>query len=141
MNANIADFAALETPLDEEPLFPVEPPDGKKLLSEDDRCGIMLRLMHLQLPKVLIYHVANEGKRHPGRARKIGIHGGAFDYELKWHGGTACLEMKGYTKAGRPGALSDNQIRFGNRLHAMGHPVACFFDPEKAVAWVRGLMA
>lgn len=131
------DWGALETPLDEQPLFPVQEPDGKRAWSEDDRCAVLLGYMRIMAPGVTLRHFANEGKRNPLRAKRLGIIAGLFDYGFWWPGGAALIEMKGYTKAGRPGALSPAQISFGNALHRGGHNVAMFFSPQNAADWLR----
>lgn len=131
-------FAHLETPLDEAPLFPVEAPDGRKDWPEDQRQATFFRLLHLAGPTVLAFPVPNAGKRNPMKARREGIVGGVLDIMVMWEGaGRAMVELKGYSKAGRPGELQQNQIDFGNRAVRIGCPVACFFEPINAISWLR----
>lgn len=130
-------WASLETALSEPPLFPCEQPDGKRAWSEDDRCSTLLAYLRIMAPGVTLRHFANEGKRNPRRAKRVGIIAGLFDYGFWWHGGAALIEMKGYTKDGRAGSLSQAQIDFGNTLHRQGHKVAMFFSPQNAAAWLR----
>lgn len=127
----------LSDELNEQPLFPVEAPDGRRTWAEIDRQVVLFRDMHMLAPAVLGFAIPNAGKRNPVQARKEGIMAGVFDTEWRWPGGSAFVEMKGYTKAGRAGALSTAQIEFGNRLHKMGVPVGCFFTPALAVQFLR----
>ncbi len=137
-------FTDLESALDPEPLFHVEPPDGVKHQTELMRVVAFRRLMRQFAPKVLLYANANAGKRNPRKAVAEGIIAGVFDFSCWWEPvdplidrGCALVEMKGYSAAGRPGKLSTAQIEFGNRLWTAGHRVACFFDPLSALGWLR----
>jgi hypothetical protein len=133
-------FADLETPLYETPLFYVEPPDGRKDWPEFDRQRALFRHMRSAAPAVCCHSVPNEGKRHTYFAKAAGLTGGVFD--TAWHHEpplSAFIEMKGYDARGRPGSLSDAQITWGNRMHRLGHHVACFFSPHNAAEWLRGL--
>lgn len=132
---------ALEGELNDAPRFPVEAPDGKRGWTELDRQAVFRQIMRNAAPSVLVYAVPNAGKRNPAQARKEGIMGGVFDLQCWWNRGVALPEMKGYDSRGRPGKLSQAQIDWGNRMHDMGWPVACFFDPYAAVDWVRSLGA
>lgn len=120
-----------------EPLFFVETPDGRRDWTELNRVVAFRQFMRMAAPKVLIFANANAGKRNPMQARREGIVAGVFDYTAHAIGRTAYLEFKGYSKAGRPGVLSDNQVEFGNRMHRFGIPCACFFSPHRAVDWLR----
>ncbi|WEK42961.1 MAG: hypothetical protein P0Y64_16710 [Candidatus Sphingomonas colombiensis] len=139
MNA-LAIFDALETPLDPEPRFPVEPPDGRRDVAELPRQTEFLRLMRLAGPSVEVRAYPNAGKRNPRQAISEGIKSGVFDIACWWNRGHAMIEFKGYSQR-RAGELSANQIDFGNCLHDMGFPVACFFTPEAAVAWLADIGA
>lgn len=124
--------------LDEQPLFPVEGPDGKRHLSEIQRQATFINLMKTLAPTVMVFAIPNAGKRNPRLAKKEGITGGVFDLCCTWEGGGICWpEMKGYSSAGRAGELSRSQISWGNDMYRRGHKVACFFDPMSAVNWVR----
>lgn len=125
----------------EVPLFPVEAPDGLCDVPEISRQVMLFRDMRILAPTVFGFAIPNAGKRNPVTARKEGICGGAFDTEWHWDGGSAWVEMKGYDKRGYPGKLSGNQIAWGNRMHLIGKPVACFFDPSAAVQWLKSLGA
>lgn len=140
--------------LNEAPRFPVEAPDGKRGWTELDRQAVFRQIMRNAAPAVLVYAVPNAGKRNPAQARKEGIMGGVFDLQCWWRDraptehnlvpfgtGFAAPEMKGYDSRGRAGRLSQAQIDWGNRMHDMGWPVACFFDPYAAVDWIRSLGA
>ena len=137
----MADWAALESDLHPAPSFPVQKPDGKRDWTELQRQTTLLRLVHSVGPKILAYPNANAGKRNPMQARREGIMAGVFD--LSFNAAipfmTAHVELKGYSKAGRAGTLSPQQIEWGNRMHALGKPVACFFCPYDAVEWLRML--
>lgn len=131
-------FDHLETPLDEAPLFPVELPDGRKDWPENARQAALFSMMRYAAPQIVGFPIPNAGKRNPAKARKEGIRAGVFD--TVWHGPhplTAYVELKGYDKRGRPGKLSQSQIDWGNRMHRLGFPVACFFSPHNAVNWLR----
>jgi hypothetical protein len=136
------DFFPADEPLDEAPLFPVEAPDGRKSVDELARVVVFRQLIRIAAPSVLLFANANAGKRSPAQARREGIMAGVFDYSVAWEGGQiAYPEFKGYRAGGRPGKLSDAQIRWGNAMHKRGFPVACFFTPEAAVEWLRSLGA
>src|SRR5690606_25860469 len=91
-------------------------------------------------PHVALWATANAGKRNPTQARREGIRAGVFDVQVV-HEAPLCawIEMKGYTAAGRAGKLSEAQVEWGNRMSALGHHVACFFDPYDAVDWLRSV--
>jgi hypothetical protein len=134
-------LAALDETLTAEPRFPVEPPDGRKHIAELPRQTTLLSLLRHCAPSIEVRAIPNAGKRNPRQAKAEGIKSGAFDLALWWNHGHALIEMKGYDKSGRAGTLSQNQIDFGNRLHDMGWPVACFFVPESAVRWLAEIGA
>lgn len=134
----MTDWSAMETPLDPVPVFPVQEPDGRKDWPEIQRQTTFLRLMGMSAPSVLVFANANAGKRNPRKAKAEGIMGGVFDITCIADGPlSAFIEFKGYTAAGRPGILSRNQVEFGNRCHALGVPVACFFSPYRAYDWLK----
>ncbi len=137
----MTDWGELESDLNPKPAFPVQAPDGKRDWTELQRQTTLFRLVHSAGPRVFGFAIPNAGKRNPMQARREGICAGAFD--TCWHAETpfmtAWIELKGYTKAGRAGKLSPQQIDWGNRMHAMGKPVACFFDPYEALEWLRML--
>lgn len=137
-------WAALETPLNEPWLFPVEAPDGKRDQTELMRVVTFRWAMRLLAPQVLLYANANAGKRSRRQAAAEGIMAGVFDYCAVWtpsshflRPGVVWIEFKGYDKRGRAGQLSQAQIDFGNTLVRLGHQCAAFFDPMAAVDWVR----
>ena len=131
---------SLETPLHPEPQFFVQAPDGRKDWPELSRQTTFYRLMREQAPGVELWGTANAGKRNPMQARREKIRSGVFDVQaVAARPLIAWLEFKGYDSNGRPGKLSDNQIEFGNRMTALGYPVACFFGPHAAVEWIRSL--
>lgn len=136
------DFAALEEPLRAVPLFPVEPPDDQRSLAELPRQTRLLSRLRVIAPGLKIYANANAGKRNPTQARREGITSGVFDLSVvnreAYPRFRAELEMKGWASK-RAGKLSPNQISWGNDMHRAGWPVACFFTPDAAVAWLRSL--
>lgn len=133
-------WADLESPLNPEPAFLVEAPDGEKHLSEIDRQARFIGLMRMAAPRVEIWANANAGKRNPHFAKREGIRSGVFDMTVMFRPPLcAFVEFKGYDKRGRPGRLSDNQITFGNRMTELGIPAACFFSPYSAINWLREL--
>lgn len=140
MNA-LADLLAMETPLSERPLFPVEKPDGKRTWAEADRQATFRGRLRMVAPSLMVFANANAGKRSRHQAVKEGVRAGVFDVTVA--SGTigprfvAYPEFKGYDSRGRAGMLSDEQIRWGNQMHRAGHHVAAFFDPDAAVEWIR----
>lgn len=121
--------------------FFVQPPDGRRDWPEIARQETFFDLMST-VRGVYGFAVPNAGKRNPARARREGIRAGVFDTE--WHAAgapgagplTAYIEFKGYDDNGRPGTLSQDQIRFGNRMVDLGIPCACFFSPHSAETWL-----
>lgn len=131
------DWGSLEKTLTPEPAFLVEGPDKRKDWPELQRQAAFLRLMRTAAPRVMVFANANAGKRNPTQAKREGITAGVFDLTCISPGRTAFIEIKGFTKAGRAGALSLPQIEFGNRLVELGIPCACFFSPTGAASWLR----
>lgn len=144
-------FDHLETPLYEEPEFPVEEPDGRTELSEIERAKIFRTYIAKLAPKLTVYPNANAGKRNPSKAKAEGIVAGVPDYTIFWPIGSstipncdvsiAWVELKGYSAKGQPGKLSPAQIEFMNKLHRNGHKVACFFSGKSAFDWLASLGA
>ena len=134
-------WADLETGLYEAPLFQVQKPDGQKHLSELARVVALRDLLHVLAPGVRCHAIPNAGKRGRAaqvQARKEGMVSGVFDLCITWPlRGCAWVEMKGYSAAGQAGKLSQAQIDWGNAHFRMGHSVACFFTPERALEWLR----
>lgn len=131
-------FTSLETPLVATPAFYVQTPDGRRDWSEIDRQATLFRVMRMSAPRVAIEANANAGKRNPAKARKEGIRAGVFDVSVRFRAPLAAwIEMKGYDARGKAGALSQDQIEWGNRQTELGWPVACFFCPYAAADWLR----
>lgn len=141
MTAAFKMLDALDSALAEDPIFPVEAPDGRKDWPEADRQAAFRGRLRVIAPSLTIYANANAGKRNPTQARKEGVTAGVFDLTVA--SGeigarfVAWPEFKGYTAKGRAGQLSQSQIDWGNRMYRAGHHVACFFDPDSAIAWLR----
>lgn len=132
------DWGSIEYPINPEPAFYVQAPDGRKDWREIDRQATFLSVMRWSAPRVLVRATANAGKRNPRLARKEGIVSGVHDICAHWTGSlTAYIEFKGYDARGRAGELSEPQIRFGNRCVELGIPCACFFNPYDAAEWLR----
>lgn len=137
-------WADLETALDASPLFPVERPDGLKHLGELERVIEFRELIRTCTRGVRVHAIPNAAKRGfkaQAQAKKEGMVAGVFDLCVTWrpHGnsrGVAWPEFKGYDASGRPGTLSQAQIDWGNDHFLMGHAVACFFSPERALEWL-----
>lgn len=122
-------------------LFPVEPPDGRRDWTEAARQTVFFSRLRMAAPSLKAWHTPNEGRRNPMKALASGIVGGVFDVSVasgpNMPRQRAEIELKGYDARGRAGSLSPAQIDWGNVMHAAGHPVACFFDPDAAIAWLR----
>lgn len=133
-------WADLECDLAPEPEFFVQAPDGRRDWSELARQATLFRVVHMAAPRVVGFAIPNAGRRNPLQARREGILGGVFDTHWTFRAPLAAwIEMKGYDKRGRPGQLSISQVEWGNRMLALGHHVACFFDPYDAAEWLRSL--
>ena len=139
----MSEWAALDETLAPQPLFVVEAPDGRKEWAEIARQRRFINLLRMIAPTLTVWANANAGKRNPAKARQEGIMSGVFDVAVAsgpgtpvWH---AYPEFKGYDARGRAGGLSNAQIDWGNRMFCAGHHVACFFDPENAVEWIRSI--
>jgi hypothetical protein len=124
---------------DEEPLFFVEPPDGRKWLDELSRQRSFLNLLVYCAPEVFARAVPNAGKRNPRLAKLEGVAAGCFDVRCIWNHGQADIEFKGYT-AGQPNKITHKknaaQVAWGNRVTRLGHRVACFYDEVAAIRWL-----
>jgi hypothetical protein len=151
-------FDHLETPLDEEPLFPVErpgkPPADRAQWPELVRQRAFLAHLRKHAPGVSAFAIPNaaaRGQRAMNQARAEGLRAGAFDLCVGWHRAEATndrcpaaivfVEFKGHDASGRPGKLSRAQIEFGNQWWRKGHAVGCFFTPAAALDWLRELGA
>lgn len=153
----MASFDYLETPLCEDPLFPVEDWKGlenpRRDLSELDRQAQFVSFLRKACPHMMVAAIPNAGKRGlkaQAQGRKEGLLAGAFDTLVTWdieHAAPECpstmamIEWKGFDARGRAGELSQAQIDFGNKLHRQGHKVACFFSAKTAIEWLASLGA
>jgi len=136
-------FAAfLDEPDTLAPLFPVQAPDGRRDWAEADRQATFRGRLRMVAPSLMVFANANAGKRARHQAIKEGVRAGVFDITVAsgtvGHRFTAWPEFKGYA-GGRPGKLSIDQIEWGNTMWRAGHHVACFFDPDAAVEWIRSI--
>ena len=150
----VQDFADLESPLKQAPLFPVEAPDGRKDLTELDRQSWFVKFMRQTQPHIEVHanpNAAKRGFKAQAQAKKEGLKAGVFDITVAWdyrdstiedcRCSVAWPEFKGYDAAGRAGKLTDSQIAWGNAMHARGLPVACFFSAKSVIAWLKELGA
>lgn len=133
MNAPF-DFRALETPLREKPIFPVEPRD-KLTDSETTRQMAFRQRLRFAAPSIMSWAVPNAGKRGPkatAQAHREGMTAGVFDEHYVWNHGIVFLEWKD----GR-NDLSQAQIDWGNAMVRRGFRVACVRTPDFAEALFR----
>jgi hypothetical protein len=120
-------------------LFPVDPPS---VADSGDEVGIQTRFrtrMKMAAPSVRLFAIPNAGKRTAWSAMQVkreGLVTGFPDIGCHWEGGIAFVEFKT-----RTGALSNDQIRELNQLHANGHPCGVFRSADTAIAWLRSLGA
>lgn len=129
----------LETSLNAPPRFFVQPPDGRKDWTEEARQIAFFNTLGRFGRGLVAYHPKNEGAHNYMRAKRNGVRPGVFDIRVDGlRPLSAVIEMKGYTKAGRAGVLSQAQIDYGNTMLDLGWLTACFFDPYDAVDWLRG---
>ena len=156
-NISLADLDALESPLIEEPLFEVEVPgrpgDNKALWPEEERQAAFVTFIGRTSPKLKVRAVRNEGRRgfkEQRQMKRTGLLAGTFDTFVYWDVADATadcpqtlvwIEWKGFDARGRPGKLSQEQIRFGNDMTRKGFKVACFYTVVPALAWLAGLGA
>lgn len=122
---------ALETPLVEQPRFPVEPKHKGKG-KENTYQAAFRRLLRFVGPSIMSWAVPNAGKRgfkSQAAAKKEGMTAGVFDEHYAWNHGIAFLEWKDGT-----GALSPAQVAWGNAMHDRGFRVACVRTPDFAHA-------
>jgi hypothetical protein len=125
------DFRALETPLREKPIFPVEPrhkmPGDERIFQAAFRAELRWRA-----PTINSWGVRNGDKRGPKAqrdAKQEGMTAGVFDEhytaDAPW---IAFLEWKKGN-----GTLSQEQIDWGNMMHRKGFHVACVRTAEFAI--------
>ncbi|WP_294138279.1 hypothetical protein [Sphingomonas sp.] len=122
MNAAFDMVDALDAPLKERPLFPVEPKD-RDPASELDRQVSLDSLLRVVGPSITSWAVVNAAKRGlkaQRQAKREGLTAGVFDKHYAWNHGLAFLEWKDGT-----GSLSQAQIDWGNLMHRLGFRVAC----------------
>jgi hypothetical protein len=115
------------------PRFYVEPRD-RGLASETQRQATLLGLVDQFAPTVAAWSTPNEGRRsrwERGHLLQSGLNAGAPDLNFVWSAGDAFIEMK----SGK-GVLTNDQIFFCNKIHELGHCVACFRDPMRAFLWL-----
>lgn len=139
-------FDTLESDLYAPPLFYVEL-HGKATgdpakWSEGYRQTAFVTWMRKKAPGIVIASIANErrvGTNEGKRLKRQGLTPGMPDIIILFDGGLAFIEFKGFNAAGQPGKLSQAQIDTCNRIHANGHPVACFYSAESAWLWLQSV--
>lgn len=134
MNAPF-DFHALETPLREKPIFPVEPRD-RDPATEVVRQMKFRNLLRFCSPSIESWSVPNAAKRGPkatAQAKREGLTAGVFDEHYagpdRW---LAFLEWKDCD-----GTLTQDQIDWGNAMHRRGFRVACVRSHAFALSLFR----
>ncbi|ODP39271.1 hypothetical protein [Sphingomonas turrisvirgatae] len=135
-------FAALETPLTDEP-WHIDPRD-RDPRSEDERVAAALRMAHMICPAVDIVAIPNAGRRSRWEAnarKREGMKAGALDWVVTWRPhlgdrGVAYVEWKDGT--GTPDANQRDRL---NMLFRMGHHVGVFRREDSFFAWLRALGA
>lgn len=131
MNAPF-DFASLETPLREAPIFPVEPRNRLPDREASQQMAFRKRLRFIA-PAIRSWAVPNAAKRGPravARAKREGMTAGVFDEHYAAETARiAFLEWKDGS-----GELSQDQIDWGNAMHRRGFRVACVRTPAFAEA-------
>jgi hypothetical protein len=131
----LAAWADLETPLDEGPVFYVEPTD-KSPATETERVVAFRQLFRLAYPRCILIAVPNGAKRSQwalNQALREGMHLGAPDLFVFAPGGKcAALEFK----AGK-GKPTSRQVDCLNALYRMGFAVAVVRTPEGATRFLR----
>lgn len=135
-------FAALETPLTDEP-WHIDPRDDDDS-SEDERVAAALRRARMICPAVDIVAIPNAGRRSRWEAnarRREGMKAGALDWVVAWRAplgakGVAFVEWKNGSDLPTP-----NQRDRLNTLFRMGHHVGVFRREDSFIAWLRALGA
>lgn len=126
-------FDHLETPLDEAPLFFVEPRDRDNL-TELARVRRFRAMFRKAFPKSRLVAVPNGGKRGQGainQARAEGAAWGFPDLIALGDGQVAFLEFKSGT-----GTMKPHQVDWGNWLDRSQFFVGTFRKPETAIDWL-----
>jgi hypothetical protein len=141
MDADVAMFAALEDNAPERPLFFVELRD-KHPASELQRVKSFRSLFRKHFPGAILAAVPNGGQRGQGAISQAKSEGALWGFpDLIAIGSAPCTAFLEF-KSG-VGALKAHQIAVLNRMHAKGHRVGVFRQPETAIQWLfeRGFRA
>lgn len=126
-------WADLESPLDEPPLFSIEPRDRDPRSEHDRQCELVRRLRGLGLKVTATPNARAWGMKAWNRAKAEGVEWGAADLTISATGGlTAYLEMKN----GRE-MPEQHQVDWLNIRHRMGFAVGVFRTAEGAIAFLR----
>jgi len=130
----VTDWAALETPLFQEPRFWMEPTD-RDPASELTRQARFIGAIERALPGVVVAAIPNAAKRGQkalNQAKKEGALWGFPDLAVIHAGRSAYLEFK----AGRA-KPKQHQIDAMNRIHDQGVPVALVRTTEGAMRFLK----
>lgn len=114
--------------------------DDRSVADDGDEHGIQVRFcgrIRTIAPRIKLLAVPNQGQRSAYgniRMRAEGLHKGAWDIQALAQGETAWIEFKD-----RKGALSPEQIDFGNWLLRNGFRCSVRRSADTAEAWLRSL--
>lgn len=125
---------AIETPLDEAPLFPIEAADWSEE-SEVRRVIAFRRTVRLHAPAlsvVAVPNAANRGQWAINQAKKEGAAWGFPDLMVLAPGKVAFIEFK----AGRTKPAA-HQVEWLNKLHRLGFPCGVFRTSVGAMRFLR----
>jgi hypothetical protein len=128
------DWGALETALDEKPLFFVEARD-KDAASELARVKRFRSLFRKHFSGARIVAIPNGGIRSQRALNQARSEGAAWGFpDMLAIGSSPFIPVMEW-KSGT-GALKQHQISWMNWMHSRGHPVGMFRVPETAIAWL-----
>lgn len=132
--ADSAIFAALEEPLDQQPLFFCEPRD-KDPATELERVKGFRRLFRKHFPRARLVAIPNGGIRSQRSLNQANSEGAAWGFPDMLAIGSMPFMPVMEWKSGT-GTLKSHQVAWMNWLHGRGHVVGMFRKPETAIAWL-----
>lgn len=117
---------------------------NERIPLETEEQQMLFQWVEFQLKRypelALLYHISNEGKRNPRRAKAEGIKAGVPDLCLPVPRGNnhgAYIEMK----RRKGGKITPEQAEWMERLRAQGYAVACCRGWEPAAKFLLEYMA
>jgi hypothetical protein len=126
------DYLPSDEPLDEAPLFYIEPRDRDPRSEHDRQSETVRRLRALGFLVTAIPNARAWGGKAWNRAKAEGVEWGAADLIVgATSGRMACIEMKN----GRE-MPEDHQVRWLNARHRLGFPVAVCRTADAAIRWL-----